>query len=214
MAASFVKAPTKVLEQWTREFKQAQLRNEHFVSTKTFWFPNKTLNSSAVVVICWWQRFTRQGAVQQFSKHDHKHLNSSGLRDKQDNKQAANVPKPWTGSSYLRIPDQDFHGIPGLMGEGPTVWWRFWVHYGDKTWQSKHGQSQTGTQTGWVQRVNETGGHRQAKTRRQMSGPERVAREEATVVQIRRQRERNGEERRRDGSVPHKHTPGWRRENL
>lgn len=80
--------------------------------------------------------------------------------------------------------------------------------------ESKHGQSQTGTQTGWVQRVNETGGQRQAKTRRQMSGPERVAREEATVVQIRRQRERNGEERRRDGSVPYKHTPGWRRENL
>lgn len=43
-------------------------------------FPIKTLNWSPVVVIwCWWQRFTCQGAEKQFSKHDHKHLNSSGL---------------------------------------------------------------------------------------------------------------------------------------
>lgn len=41
MAASFIKAPKNVLEQLTQEFKQAQLRNEHFVTTKTFWVPNK-----------------------------------------------------------------------------------------------------------------------------------------------------------------------------
>lgn len=55
------------------------MRNEHFVSTKTFWFPNKMLNSSPVVVVWWRQRFTCQGPVKLFSEHNHKHLNWTGL---------------------------------------------------------------------------------------------------------------------------------------
>lgn len=78
---------------------------------KTFWFPNKMLNASPVVVIWWWQRSRDQSnsspnTITNTRTHQDKFWHH--IKDEQDDKQTANVPKPLTCSSYFQIPDQDF----------------------------------------------------------------------------------------------------------